>query len=419
MPVLAGLGEHGLDAGDRRAGGRVVKALLELFDLAAEFVERRIGRLLVERGVDLLGELGDEMFERAGVDGLLRRGAAFDSLRQRFVHLLDALVEFVEALAAGLGENVVELLGEMFEPLIERVEAIAGFRRDDRTDGLDGLANVFRGGARRADEAQGVDALREVEKPRFDLLERQGARGERRQKIADFAGLAGEFPERRGIAGAGRLQFVEPAADGFNVGVQIAHDRARIEFLDDGAQFAGDTFDRREQIIVNALIALRVDAMRQVAQGDLDRDDRGARREIAQGARQALDLAAQAFDLPHDDELLVGAPSRLAPRRLEFVGNLVDGALQRVETRLTDGVVDPRETFELTPQRPDLTQQKLLLVALLLVTLMLVALLGVVAWRSNRREIASTDAWRSSRRFVSSAKAGAAGARSARAARRS
>ena len=73
-----------------------------------------------------------------------------DAPRERFMHVVDARAEFVEALAAEFGERLVELDGQMFELLIEALKAVVRFRGDDRTDRLDDLPHILAAGALRA-----------------------------------------------------------------------------------------------------------------------------------------------------------------------------------------------------------------------------------------------------------------------------
>ncbi len=75
------------------------------------------------RGVDLLGEGGEELLDLVDVDA---RAAALYARGERFVDLLDALVDLVEALAAArFRRDGVELGGEIFEPALQSGEGAA------------------------------------------------------------------------------------------------------------------------------------------------------------------------------------------------------------------------------------------------------------------------------------------------------
>ena len=71
--------------------------------------------------------------------------------------------------------------------------------------------------------------------------------------------------------------------------------------------------------------------MHEIAQRGLDGGDGGARREIGQGSRQALDLPAQSFHLAHDDELLIRLLALVPARGVEPSAHRFERTLQRIQ----------------------------------------------------------------------------------------
>ena len=83
-----------------------------------------------------------------------------------------------------------------------------------------------------------------------------------------------QLADRRPIGAAGGLQFAELAPNRLHFGVKAANDRAGVKLLDHRSQIGGEPLDGRQQIILNASIALRLDAVDKRPQRRFDRSDR-------------------------------------------------------------------------------------------------------------------------------------------------
>lgn len=171
------------------------------------------------------------------------------------------------------------------------------------------------------------NSLREVDKSRLYLFERQRPGGEFRELGADFLRLADEEFDRSRIDGAGLLERVETPSDGLHVGVQIAHQRPRIEFLDRGAEFARDPLCGREKLVGDAVGALRFDPPREFTKRRLDGGDGGARGEFDDRTGHVIEIAAQQLDLTHHHQMMIGAFGGVSTRRFKLLCNRVQPRL--------------------------------------------------------------------------------------------
>ena len=100
----------------------------EPIEPAADLLERRGVTVAVQRRIDFLGERCDERFEGGHI-----RGAAIDALRQRLAEFVDTLADFIEPRRRRLFGDDVKLAREPLEPLVEGLQSLSCFRRDDRS----------------------------------------------------------------------------------------------------------------------------------------------------------------------------------------------------------------------------------------------------------------------------------------------
>jgi len=165
--------------------------------------------------------------------------------------------------------------------------------------------------------------------------------------------IARKVVHGRRIGDVAGLQLLEPDADGFDVGAQIAHDGRRIEIFDHGPHFADHSFSGRQRLVGNAAVALRFDALTEIFHRRLDGGDRCARREFADRLRHIPDFAPDVFDLSHHDELLVAALAGVLAETVQSLRDRVDRALKFFNVRTRHGFRNAARVIEraLTPAK--------------------------------------------------------------------
>ena len=263
------------------------------------------------------------------------RAAALYARGERFVHLLDALVDLVEALAAArFRRDVVELGGEIFEPALEGGEGAADLGRDDRANAVDELAHILGRRDIGAGGAQLVDLRGQRGDAGLELLDRQRATRDRLQQLVNLARLAGDLVERGAIGAAVGVMLGELVAERAHFLIEDGDDAARIELAQDRAQIGGEPLDRRQHHILDAIEALRLDALGRARAAPVSTAATEARGARSTSAREsALEIAAQKIDLGDDGRLLLALDALLGAGRGELPRQRFDRFGEAVEDR--------------------------------------------------------------------------------------
>ena len=131
----------------------------------------------------------------------------------------------------------------------------------------------------------------------FDLFQRIGAIGDRRDEAANFIGLGQDLPQRAG--------FDAKVAHGLELGAEIGQaafdvlDRgARRDFRERAAYLRGQLFHGPRDAVASAFRWLHLDLAADVAHRTFNGADLVARHEGVEATREILDLAPQCFELP-------------------------------------------------------------------------------------------------------------------------
>ena len=141
----------------------------------------------------------------------------------------------------------------------------------------------------RGTSAELLHAIGEFADPPFHPFERCGAQGGGSEKVANLLGLSPDAFERLRFDRR-RREAVDLAADGADFAFEPGDDRVGVVCLHCRAQFRRHRLERDEQRVAAAVPTRRLDALHEVSDRAFERDDRIARRKVAEAFAHRRDL---------------------------------------------------------------------------------------------------------------------------------